>query len=112
MIVEQVARDRPSSLNSGDPSLLSALIFCNSLAAATDLVEDDIGCGSPDKGPGFDVPVGQPLINGWFQFMDAVEGSAADHLVGNEPEKAFHLVQPGTAGGREMKVEAAPLLRL
>ena len=39
-------------------SLLSALTFYNSLPAAADLVEDDIGCGFPDERSWFVVPVG------------------------------------------------------
>lgn len=93
-------------------SLLSGLILYNSFPAAADLIEDDIGGGFPDERSGFVVPGRQPLIDGSLQFFDAMEGSTTDHSVGDESEQAFHLVEPGTARGCEMKTEASPLLRL
>ncbi len=41
-----------------------------------------------------------------------MEGSAPNHWPGDDRKEPFHLVQPGTAGGCEMKVESAPLRRL
>src|ERR1700682_331130 len=95
----------------GATSLLSGLTLYNSLSAAAHLVQDDIGSGFPDERLGFPVPVSQPLIDGRLQFFDTMECSAADHAVGDEPEEAFDLVEPGTACRREVKVEAAPLRR-
>ncbi len=37
----------------------------------------------------------------------SVKGYPADHPIGDEPEKAFDLVGPGTAGGSEVKMEPA-----
>lgn len=37
-----------------------------------------------------------------YQFADAAEGSAPDPLVGDFSEEAFHEIQPGSAGGREV----------
>ena len=93
-------------------SLLSGLILYNGFPAAANVVEDDIGGGFPDERSWFVVPGRQPLIDGSLQFIDAMEGSATDHSIGDEPEQAFDLVEPGTARGGEMKVEASPLLRL
>ncbi len=47
-----------------------------------------------------------------FQFVGAVESASADHSSGNQSKETFHLIQPGTAGWREMEVESPPLLRL
>jgi hypothetical protein len=54
----------------------------------------------------------QPLIDGSLQFVDAMEGAATDHAVGDESEQAFDLVEPRTVRECEMKIEAPPLLRL
>ena len=56
------------------------------------------------------VPAGEPSIDGSFQFLHGAEGSAPYHLIGDEPEPAFHLIEPGTAGGREVKVDAVVFL--
>src|SRR5437879_2107515 len=93
-------------------SLLSGLILCNGFLAAAHLVEDDVGCGFPDEGLRFIVPVRQPLINRSLQFAHTKESAAADHSVGDESEKALHLIEPGTTGRCEVKVEAPPLFRL
>src|SRR5207302_11233009 len=90
-------------------SLLSGLILCNGFLAAAHLVEDDVGRGFPDEGLRFIVPVRQPLINGSLQFAHTKESAAADHSVGDESEKALHLIEPGTTGRCEVKVEAPPL---
>ena len=55
--------------------------------------------------------MGQPFIDRALQFVDAMEGSATDHAVGDQAEQPLDLVEPGTTRGREMKVEASPLLR-
>src|SRR5260370_19475771 len=94
------------------PSLLSGLILCNGFLAAAHLVEDDVGRGFPDEGLRFIVPVRQPLINRSLQFAHTKESAAADHSVGDESEKAFHLIEPGTTGRCEVKVEAPPPFRL
>jgi len=52
------------------------------------------------------------MVDSLFQFLSAVECSAADHASGDQCKEPFDLVQPGTAGGGEVKVETAPLLRL
>src|SRR2546430_4393510 len=94
------------------PSLLAGLILGNGFLAAAHLVEDDVGGGFPDEGLRFIVPVRQPLINRSLQFAHTKESAAADHSVGDESEKAFHLIEPGTTGRCEVKVEAPPLFRL
>lgn len=37
---------------------------------------------------------GKPVIDRSFQIVGVVEGSAADHPLGNESEKPFDLIQP------------------
>ncbi len=58
------------------------------------------------------IPVGEPFIDGDFQFVGAMEGAATDHSLSDEGEESFDLIQPGTAGGSEMEVKTLPLLRL
>ena len=73
-----------------------------------DLVQDDVGRGLPLKGCRFAIPTGEPFIDRSFQFLGAVEGSATDHPAGDQCEEALNLVQPGTAGGSEVKMKPAP----
>jgi hypothetical protein len=40
-----------------------------------------------------------------------MEGSSPDHPLGDESEEPFDLVEPGTAGRREVKVEPASRFR-
>jgi hypothetical protein len=49
------------------------------------------------------------LVDGLFQLLHTAKGPATDHSVGDESKPTLHLIEPGTAGGREMKVEAAAL---
>ena len=41
-----------------------------------------------------------------------MEGSASDHLVGDEPEPSLHLIEPGTAGRWEVEMKAAAFFGL
>src|ERR1700704_2828469 len=41
-----------------------------------------------------------------------MERAATDHFFGDEAKPALHLVEPGTAGRREMEVEATTFGRL
>ena len=50
--------------------------------------------------------MGQPLVDGAFQFVRAVESSAADHSSRGQCKEPFHLVQPRTAGGGEVEVKS------
>jgi hypothetical protein len=52
------------------------------------------------------VPRSQPLVDGLFQLLHTAKGP------GDESKPTLYLIEPGTAGGREMKVEAAALLLL
>ena len=54
----------------------------------------------------------EPLVDRLFQFGGALEGSAADHSLRDQSEEPLHLIEPGTAGGSEMEVEAPAFLRL
>ena len=42
------------------------------------------------------------------EFFHAGEGTAPDSFLGDEPEPAFDLVEPGRIGGREMDVISGP----
>ena len=48
----------------------------------------------------------QIVVDGSFQLLDTMEYAAADALLGDEAEEAFHLVEPGGRGGREVHVVA------
>lgn len=48
------------------------------------------------------VPIGDPRADVGFQCLHGFVGAAADHLVGQEAEPAFHLVDPGRAGRGEV----------
>ena len=98
--------------NSGKPCLLSWLSFYNRLFAPAHLVQDDVGGGLPLEGLGFVVPVRQPSIHRLLQFTGTMEGSAADHAVGDEAEKSFHLIEPGAAGRGEVEMKTLPFFRL
>ena len=88
-------------------SLLSQVIL-----TASDLVENNVRRGFPNERSRVAVPVGQPLIDGLFQFVGAMERSSADHSPGDQSKEPFHLIQPGTAGRGEMEVESLALFRL
>ena len=68
------------------PSLLSGLILDNGFPAATHLIENDIRSRLPFERLGFVVPVGQPLVDRAFQFIDAMEGPPADHAICDKTE--------------------------
>ena len=61
--------------------LLSSLILYNGLFIAAHLVENDVRRRFPFKRPGFVVPVGKPLVDRTFQFIEAMKGAPADHAV-------------------------------
>ena len=41
-----------------------------------------------------------------------MEGAATNHPAGDQREETLHLIEPGTAGGREVKMEPLSLLGL
>src|SRR5260370_34893814 len=49
----------------------------------------------------------QVVLDGGFEFDDALEDTAADTIGGNPAEEALDLVDPGTRCGGEVHVEAA-----
>src|SRR5438094_9911766 len=51
----------------------------------------------------------QVVLDGGFEFDDALEDTAADTIGGNPAEEALDLVDPGTRCGCEVHVEAAVL---
>ena len=54
----------------------------------------------------------EPLVDRLFEFSCTVEGSSADHPASDQSKAPFDLIQPGTAGGGEVEMEATPFLRL
>ena len=57
-----------------------------------------------------DVVLADVSLNGFDQIADAMKRSTADSLTYNFRKPSFHLVQPRSAGGREVKVIAGVLL--
>src|SRR5215472_16760554 len=53
--------------------------------------------------------MGQPLIDGLFQFGDGMKGSSTNHAFCNQSEPALNLVKPGAGGGGEVNVKSAAL---
>src|SRR6267378_875192 len=52
----------------------------------------------------------QPIVNGAFQFLNAVKSTASNHPFRNQAKESFDLVEPRTAGRCEVKVEPATFL--
>ena len=50
------------------------------------------------------------VADGLFQGRHAVEGAAADAFAGNLGEPTLDLIEPGSAGRREVEMEAWMLL--
>lgn len=84
------------------------LVECGS--AASDFGDDVLGSGLPDEGFGIGVPVGRPGGDGFAEFGDAGEGSAAQTLVGELFEPSLDQVQPRTLGRGRMHVPTATIL--
>ena len=83
-----------------EPSSLHVLVLrpVNNFAEPLDLLEDRLcGCG-PEEGPGVSVVVLYEMLDAADEFAHALEGTAADGLLGDEPEPALDLVQPGGVG--------------
>ena len=70
-----------------------------------DLFQDVGGLCGPDEGLGMLVVMVDVLADGLDQFLDAAEDAAAESVLGQVAEEAFHHVQPRAAGGREVHVE-------
>src|SRR4051812_43771921 len=50
------------------------------------------------------------FVDGGDQGIDTLKDPAPDALLGDLPKPAFYLVQPGAAGGSEVKVKARTFL--
>src|SRR5258706_8906732 len=72
------------------------------------LLKDGVGGGGPAKRLGVRVVVADELFDALDELLDAGERAAADCLVGDEREEAFHLIQPGAVGRDEVHVPAWP----
>jgi hypothetical protein len=47
------------------------------------------------------------MVDGLFQGLYTAKSPTSDHSFGDESKPTLHLIEPGTAGRREMKMEAA-----
>ena len=77
-----------------------------SAASALHFFQDVGGGGGPDKGLGMGVVGGAMSLDGGNEFGDAMKDSSAQAAFGQIAEEALHHVEPGSAGGREVKMEA------
>ena len=89
------------------------LVPCNIYFFTTfNLFHYAVGGGFPDGWFGRLIPGRQVLVDSFFQFLDAVETAPANPFGGDLGKPAFHLIEPGTAPGSEVKVKPSPLLWL
>src|SRR6266571_5371151 len=73
-----------------------------------DLLQNGLDRSCPDEGFGVGVVGLDVAMDGDHQVADPGEGAATDGTVGELTEPDFDEVQPGGAGGHEVKVEARP----
>src|SRR5262249_50382278 len=52
------------------------------------------------------IPVGSKRLDASAQIGDRAEGAAAHCALSDQAEPAFHLIQPGTVGRREVQMKA------
>ena len=71
-----------------------------------DAIQNEFGGGCPDKGLGCARVGGDVVVDGGDELIDAFAHPAADALPGHLGKPAFELVEPGTAGGRQVQVVA------
>ena len=75
-------------------------------AISRDRVEDGIGALGPDERLGVGIVGLNESGDVGLELLDTAMDAALDLLVGEQREPALHLVEPGSAGGREMQVIA------
>ena len=64
-------------------------------------------CG-PDEWPFVGVVGADLVVDSVYQIFAALKRALADGLLGDEPEPAFHLVEPGRVGWCEVDMVARP----
>lgn len=65
-----------------------------------------LGCCGPDEGIWIFIVADDELVGGGDKFMDVFERTAPNPLFSNFGKPAFHRIEPGTAGWREMQMVA------
>ena len=60
---------------------------------------------APDEGAGVVIPILDPGVDGFGEFLNRGVYASAQPLGGEFPEPAFHQVHPSAVGGGEMKLE-------
>jgi hypothetical protein len=81
------------------------------LAKSCEGLEDLLRGLCPDERFRVVVPVSDPGSDVGLQRLDGLVGTAADHLVGQEAEPAFDLVEPAGPGRGEMHMEPGMTLQ-
>ena len=76
-----------------------------SAASTFDLLQDISGAGGPDERLGALVVVIDVVSDRGDEFFDIAKDAAAQPVLSQIPKEAFHHIQPGRTGGREVHVK-------
>jgi hypothetical protein len=76
-----------------------------SLAGTLDLFEDILGGSSPDERFGMFVVMIHVVVDGGDQFHYVAKHTSPKTIYSEVSEEALHHIEPGGAGGCEVKVE-------
>src|ERR1039457_6583180 len=74
-------------------------------SSALDLFEDIGGLGCPDERLGTLVVFVDIFTDGCGEVFSIAKNSAPQSVLSEVPKEAFHHIQPGTTGRREVNVE-------
>ena len=80
------------------------MVGSGSFTKTGDAIENEFGGGIPDERFWIFVVGRDVIIDGRDEFVHVFEDAAPDALFGDLGKPAFHLIEPRTAGGREMQV--------
>src|SRR5438445_10534494 len=82
-----------------------------SAASTFDLLQDISGAGGPDERLGALVVVIDVVSDGRDEFFDIAKNAAAQPVLSQIAKEAFHHIQPGRTGGREVHVKTRVTLK-
>ena len=77
----------------------------DNFAEPFEFTEDGVRGRSPGEGLRVLIPVIDELLDAFAQVRYRGEGAAPDRALRDQAEPTFHLIQPGTVGGRVVDVE-------
>src|SRR5438270_205534 len=84
------------------------LVCCptENFAKTLNFSEDGFGRRGPHEGTGVVIPVRDEVLNAAAQVGHGGERASTDRALGDQPEPAFDLVEPGTVGREEVQLKA------